>query len=163
MSRSYLVQVLNHWTWTKTTPEKKWFSWSNPFKTEVMITSLIDILELTLVTWPIYDKIKVTWKKFVDSVIVNNYDAINLFKNIFILRRPGVANFAEIIKILTILIEKIFKDSKKVKMFRNYVPKCNRYLYFLIWQNLLISIEKALMSVELKGWVTWFIYFWVFR
>ena len=37
--------------------------------------------------------------------------------------------------------------------------KCSLYLYFLIKQNLLISGEKMLMSVELKACVTWFIYF----
>ena len=35
-----------------------------------------------------------------------NYDVITLFKNTVILRRPGVAIFADIIK--TRLIEKIF-------------------------------------------------------
>ena len=39
----------------------------------------------------------------------------------FILRRPEVANFADIIKIVAMFIKKIFKDSKKVKRFRNYV------------------------------------------
>ena len=31
---------------TKTTPQKKWFFWSNPYKIEVMITSPIEMLEL---------------------------------------------------------------------------------------------------------------------
>ena len=53
----------------------------------------------------------------------------------------------------------IYKDSRKVKISRNYVSKCNLYLYFLIKQNLLISGEKMLMSAELKVCVTWFIYF----
>ena len=44
------------------------------------------------------------------------------------------------------------------KIFRNYVPKCNLYLYFLIQQNLLIPGEKLLMSVEIKMCVMWFIY-----
>ena len=43
-----------------------------------------------------------------------------LFQNTFILRRPGVANFAEIIKTETMFIKTIFKDSKKVKPIRNY-------------------------------------------
>ena len=54
-----------------------------------------------------------------------------LYENAFILRRPTVANFADIIKIPTI-IKKTFKDSKKVKRIRNYVFKCNLYLYFLV-------------------------------
>ena len=45
----------------------------------------------------------------------------SLFSNIFILRRPGVANFADIIKVLTMFI-------KKVRRFRSNVPTCNLYL-----------------------------------
>ena len=66
------------------------------------------------------------------NVIVKNYDVISLFLNIFILRKPKVANFAEIIKIVNMFFEKIFKDSKKVKRNNNYVPKCSLYLYFLM-------------------------------
>ena len=82
-----------------------------------------------------------------------------LFQNIVILRRPGETIFAGIIKIVTMFIKIIFKDSRKVKRIRNYVSKCNLYLYFLIQQNLLISGEKMLMLAELRGCVTWFIYF----
>ena len=53
----------------------------------------------------------------------------------------------------------IFKDSKYVKRIRNYASICSLYLYFLIKQNSLISFEKVLMSAELKGCATWFIYF----
>ena len=67
--------------------------------------------------------------------------------------------FADIIKIVTIFSKTIFKDSKKVKRIGNYVSKCNLYLYFLIYLNLLISGEKMLMSAELKDYITWFIYF----
>ena len=55
-----------------------------------------------------------------------------LFQESFILRRPKVANFAEIIKIATILIKTIFKDLIKVKKIRNYESKFNLYLGFLI-------------------------------
>ena len=79
------------------------------------------------------------------------------YENAFILRRPTVANFADIIKIPTI-IKKTFKDSKKVKRIRNYMFKCNLYLYFVVRQKLLIFGEKIL-SVELKWCVTWFINF----
>ena len=81
------------------------------------------------------------------------------FQNTVILRKPGVAIIADINKIITRFIKKIFKDSRKVKRIRNYVLKCNLYLYFLIYQNLLISGEKILMSAEVRGCVTWFIYF----
>ena len=55
-----------------------------------------------------------------------------LFQNTFTLRRSWVAIFADIIKIVTMFIKKIFKDSRKVKRIRNYVSKCNFYLYFLV-------------------------------
>ena len=70
------------------------------------------------------------------------------------LRRPGVAIFADIIKILTLFIITIYKDSIKVKININYVSKCNLYLYFLIKQNLLISGEKMLTSKKFKGCAT---------
>ena len=60
-----------------------------------------------------------------------NYDVVT-FQITFILRRPGWAIFADIIKILTMFIKTIIKDSKKVKRIRNYVLKCSLYLYFLI-------------------------------
>ena len=67
-----------------------------------------------------------------------------------------VVNFADIIKIATMFIKTTFKDSKKVKRIRNYVLKCNLYLYFFIWQKLLICSEKMLISAELKACVTLF-------
>ena len=71
-----------------------------------------------------------------------NYDVITLFQNTFILRRSGVTIFADIIKLKT-----IFKDSRKVK--KIFESKCSLCIYFLIQQNLLISVEKLLMSAEL--------------
>ena len=68
-------------------------------------------------------------------------------------------NQNDIIKIVNMFIKKIFKDSKKVERFRNYRSKCNLYLYFLIYQNLVISSEKMLMSAELNGCIPLFIYF----
>ena len=58
-----------------------------------------------------------------------NYDIIPFFQKIFLLRRPGVAIFADIIKILNTLIKTILKDSRKVKRIRNYVSEWNLYLY----------------------------------
>ena len=46
ISRLYLVPVPDYWIWTKTTRKKKWFFWSNPYKIEGTITSLIEVLEL---------------------------------------------------------------------------------------------------------------------
>ena len=56
----------------------------------------------------------------------------SIFQKTLILRRSGGAIFADIIKIVTMFIETIFKDSIKVKRIRNYVSKCNLYPYFLI-------------------------------
>ena len=44
--RPYRMLVPNYWTSTNTTPQKNRFFWSNPNKIEVMITSLIEMLEL---------------------------------------------------------------------------------------------------------------------
>ena len=68
-----------------------------------------------------------------------------LYENAFILRKPKVVNFADIIKILTI-IKKTFEDSKNVKRIRNYVFKCNLHLCFLVYQNLQIFGEKNNVS-----------------
>ena len=48
----------------------------------------------------------------------------NLIENAFILRRPRVAIFGDIIKIATLFIKEIFEDSKRVKRTRNYVSIC---------------------------------------
>ena len=65
-----------------------------------------------------------------------------LYQNFFILKRPTVANFVDIVKTPTMFIKNTFKDSKTVKRTRNYEFKCNLYLYFLVYQNLLISMRK---------------------
>ena len=59
------------------------------------------------------------------------YDVIT-FRNVFISRRPKESIFTDIIKTITIFQKTIFKDSKKVKRIRNYVPKCNLYPGFLV-------------------------------
>ena len=43
-----------------------------------------------------------------------NYDFITFISNVFILRRPKVANFADIIKITIMFIKKTLKDLKKI-------------------------------------------------
>ena len=48
-----------------------------------------------------------------------------LFQNTFFLRRPRVTIFADIIKITTMFIKTIFKDSKYVKRIRNYISTWN--------------------------------------
>ena len=68
----------------------------------------------------------------------------HLFQKTFILRRSGVAIFADIIKIVSMFIKTIFKYSRIVKRIRSYASNCSLYLYFLIKQNLLISSENDL-------------------
>ena len=60
-----------------------------------------------------------------------NYDVITFFLNTLVLM-PGVAIFADIIKIATMFIKTIIQDSGKVKRIINYVLKSNLYLYFLM-------------------------------
>ena len=60
-----------------------------------------------------------------------NYDVITFFLNTLVLM-PGVAIFADIIKIATMFIRTIIQDSRKVKRIINYVLKSSLYLYFLM-------------------------------
>ena len=55
-----------------------------------------------------------------------------MFQHTFILRRPRVATSTNIIKIVTMFIETILNDSKKLNRIRNYVTKYNPFFYFLI-------------------------------
>ena len=153
--------VLSYWTWSKTTRRKKQFFWSNPYKIEVVITFLIVLLQLTnfghmttsILWFESWDKhlLVTSWLE-----IMTSYP---LFQNGVHLRRLRVAIFADIIKIVTMLIKTIIKDSRNVKIIRNSVSKSNLYLYFLMYQNLLISGKKVLMSAKVKGCVIWFIHF----
>ena len=61
-----------------------------------------------------------------------NYDVVTIISKNLMLRRPGVVIFADIIKIITMFIKTITKDSRKVKRIRNYVSKSNLYVYFLM-------------------------------
>ena len=98
-----------------------------------MITSLIEIPELPnfghLTTSTIKFK---SCDKLVGDVMNRNYDVVTFFQNTFILRRPGLAKFADIIKVATMLIKTTYQNSNKVKRIRNYVLKRNLCLYFLI-------------------------------
>ena len=61
-----------------------------------------------------------------------DYDVITFISKYVYFKKPGVANFAGIIKIVTMFIKKIFKDSRKFRRIRNYVSKCSLYHYSLI-------------------------------
>ena len=47
--------------------------------------------------------------------MTRKYDATNFLSKYFILRRPSVAIFVDIIKIVTMFFKTILKDSKKLK------------------------------------------------
>ena len=84
-----------------------------------------------------------------------NYDVITIISKYLMLRRPRVVIFADIIKIVTMFIKTITKDSRKFKKKnRNYASKSNLYVDFLMEKNLLIFGEKMLMSAEPKGCIT---------
>ena len=53
--------------------------------------------------------------RFSVDVMDRYYDAIIFIPKTFVLRRPRVTNFADIIKIATMFFKTTFKDSKKVK------------------------------------------------
>ena len=53
------------------------------------------------------------------------YDVVTIISKYPILRRSGVVIFADIIKLVTMFINTITKDSRYVKRFRNYVSKSN--------------------------------------
>ena len=99
-----------------------------------MITSLIEVLELpnfghmTTFTILIESRDKILLVTSQTEIMTPK----PLFEYTFILRRPRVASFVDIIKFVTTFIKNIFKDSKKVERIRNYVSRCNLYLYFLI-------------------------------
>ena len=84
------------------------------------------------------------------------------FKITFILRRPTVANFVDIIKNSTMFMKTIFEDSKTVKKSRTYAWKCNLYLFFLILKKLLIFGEKSWCQENSKGTSRGLCIFWIF-
>ena len=55
-----------------------------------------------------------------------------LFQKVFVLRRPRLAIFTDIIKVTTIFIKEAFNDSNRFKKIENYVLKWNLHLSFLI-------------------------------
>ena len=61
-----------------------------------------------------------------------NYDVIIFISKLLFLRRTGVVNFADIIKVPTIFIKAALKDLGNFLKIRNSTLKCNLSLYFLI-------------------------------
>ena len=60
-----------------------------------------------------------------------NYDITTSISKCLYFKRSREVNFADIIKIATMVMKTNFKDSKSLKN-RNFILKCNRYLYFFI-------------------------------
>ena len=117
VSRLYLFPVSNYRTWTKTTPQKKQFFWSDPYKIEVMIISLTEMLELTNFGCRTTSTI---WFESLDEIfLATSWTGIMtskpLFENAVVLGRPGEAIFADIIKIITMSIKKSLKIQEKLK------------------------------------------------
>ena len=61
-----------------------------------------------------------------------NYDVIIIISKYPYFQKTGVDIFADIIKIVTMDIETITKDSRKVRRIRNYVSQSNLHVYFLM-------------------------------
>ena len=78
----------------------------------------------------IYNIIWVTWSNFVGGVMDSNYDVITFILEYFILKRLRLTNFADIIKIATLFIKILIKNSNKIKRVINYTLKYDLYLYF---------------------------------
>ena len=103
------------------------------------------------------------WQNFLGDIIDRIYGVKTFISKYLYFKKGWGSHFCW--QILTMFVITIYKDSRKVKISRNYVSKYNLYLYFLIEQNLLyqeivlMSGEKMLMSAELQRCVTWFIYF----
>ena len=80
------------------------------------------------------------------------------FKKPFFLRSLRVANFVDFIKIATMFVKTNFKDSKKLKelkvMYENAI-----YVHISWYSKSCWFPVKKLMSVEIKGCITWFICF----
>ena len=81
--------------------------------------------------------------KFCCWCLNKNYDDITFISKYLYIKKAWSSEFADISKIATMFIKSTFEDSNKIKRIRNYVLKRNLYLYFLIWQKLLISTEKC--------------------
>ena len=70
-----------------------------------------------------------------------------LFQNTFILIKPRVTNFVDIIKIAIRFIKTTFKGSHKVKRIRNYVLKCNLYQN---WHNIKKFVDFRWKNVDVS-------------
>ena len=111
-----------------------------------MITSLLEMLEL--LNFIRFNLIKYNLNHITNFCWWRHEEELWFHKLYFIMslfwEGLELPIFADIIKIAAMIIKKTFKDPKKVKRIRNYVLKCKLYLYFLIYQKLLISGKTIL-------------------
>ena len=82
----------------------------------------------------------------------SNYDVITFILEYFILKRLRLTNFADIIKIATLFIKILIKNSNKIKRVINYTLKY-RYTVFLDITEVADFRLRMLMPAELKGCV----------
>ena len=111
-----MQDIKNYLAWTKSTLPENWFFWSNPYEIEVMITSLIGMLDLpnfghmTTSTIQFESRIKI----LLVTLWTKHSTSWPLFQNAFILREPRVASFA-LSKLKPRLSKKPLKTQKKLK------------------------------------------------
>ena len=72
-----------------------------------------------------------------------------LLQNTFILRRPRVANFPDIIKTTVMFIKTTIKESKQIKNKKICIKMQSIYVFLNI-----AKVADLLMSAKLKGCVT---------
>ena len=72
-------------------------------------------------------------------------------QNTFILRRPRVANFPDIIKTTVMFIKTTIKESKQIKKKKKKL--CIKMQSIYVFLNL-VKVADLLMSAKLKGCVT---------
>ena len=85
-----------------------------------------------------------------------------LFQNTLNLKAPRVAIFADIIKVVTIFIKTIFKDSKKIIKELETILKVQSISVFLMQQDLQIFGEKCWCQQISRGVLRNSHDFWIF-
>ena len=78
---------------------------------------------------------------------------VTIFQNTFILRRPGVANFTDIIKITNTYIKTTFKDSKEAKKNQKFCIRMHSLFVVLDITKIADFRLKMLISAERQGCV----------
>ena len=73
-----------------------------------------------------------------------NYDVITSTSKYFCFKKT-YSFFADIIKIVTMFINTIFKDPQKIKRIRNYVSKCNLWDFGSSLGKLAITVPNFIV------------------